>query len=802
MPYLGCEKMGLLDLRIGVWHLVIYCVLLHNMGLVAAQTCQLVSGSEELIFDEVGSKQNISFVRRHSDALAPLYNMQRLFLNAVQQNPFPKELLRVLFTNSSFLETAEVVKYEAGYVACAIIAILFIIFALVFGIIFCTFRYRGRKILPCEGALCAPTPIFLVLLFTLCFLFAGVVCTFYMNQKAHDEIGYGVQDFSKTLQDFRVSVSSIPQAITKVVTEFEVPKKRVYADLESFRPAINSTVNAKINNEIRPLLEHALQTGKDLEAAAQILLNVNKTLTDMKTRQKSLDTQLVRLQEDLLRVLSDRNCENCAEPSNIVRNIQLGQTQIPSLGELSSKLNNLKKINLPGIFQKVTNVRFMPNHHHYGHYNFGWIIGVVLCCVLLLISACTALGLIFGLWGLYLLQDPESSLRRRRDGAGFLVIQMYLTFIFSWLLILFVFITFLVGGNIQTLMCKHWVNGDIYKFLDDPQNLPNNINLKKQIGLRENTSFTDMYNECKKGSPIWDVLQFSNPIDLDSAFNLTQYTSDLEEKINNFTLNVAALNLMSFIAVRVLQEYNNSDVDQVPFNSILQQIHATLVTLQNVQGFVPMLETLSLIQSNATIRSQLKEKTGTLKNILNTAVRDQEAALRTLNDSLSIVASLAPTLKAGIQRTIEDINFLNGPLVEQFIERLRNESKCLLNQALGYFSKYIDWVKTTITQNIASCRSVPATLDNARVIVCDNVSHPWNGFWFCLGWCTILLIPNIFLSIKSEQHIAPKSRSPKLEEENLFPLTHNKDEEDEDPGLREGRSPYADVRMTTPSTVY
>lgn len=38
-----------------------------------------------------------------------------------------------------------------------------------------------------------------------------------------------------------------------------------------------------------------------------------------------------------------------------------------------------------------------------------------------------------------------------------------LAFLFSWLLILLVFTTFLVGGNIQTLVCRNWVNQEIYK---------------------------------------------------------------------------------------------------------------------------------------------------------------------------------------------------------------------------------------------------------------------------------------------------------------------------------------------------
>lgn len=41
-----------------------------------------------------------------------------------------------------------------------------------------------------------------------------------------------------------------------------------------------------------------------------------------------------------------------------------------------------------------------------------------------------------------------------------------LAFLFSWLLILLVFATFLVGGNIQTLVCRNWVNQEIYKVGD------------------------------------------------------------------------------------------------------------------------------------------------------------------------------------------------------------------------------------------------------------------------------------------------------------------------------------------------
>lgn len=807
--------MGSLDFRIGCLDVLYWllCLQFFSMGLVAPQTCELVNDPEVLTFDTL-QNPNISMVKRDSDGMVPLFRMQKLFLNAVQPNPFPKEILRSLFRNTSTLQTSQVVKYEAGYVTCAVITILFLIFMLAFGLTFCIFQYRARRVLPCEGGICQPTPIFVLLLCTFCFLFAGIVCTFYLNQKTHEEVGTGVKDLTRTLQNFRSSVSGIPQAIDKLVSEYSIPKSRVLADLNSFSQAVNNSVNAKLNTKIRPLLEETLQTARDLEMAAQTVVDVNMTLVDLQRREKDLMAELISHRDTLLTVLSDPSCENCRDAANIVQSIQLdpNQNQVPSIGEFVDKLVNVRKINLPGIFQKalqalndmpklvnkqtsksISDITFALNKteeeirsyagkipilryidpideavlnfeqktkvygnevEHYEYYR--WIVGVVLCCVLLLIAITTILGLLFGIWGLYLLQDPVNSRRRRRDGVGFLLIEVYLSLLFSWLIILFVFITFLIGGNIQTLVCNHWGNGDIYKFLDDPNNLPQNINLKRQLGLRENSNFTDLYKQCKRGAPIWDVLEL-NPIDLDTVFNISQYTGQLKKQIDNVTVSVAGLDMISNIAVMVLRDYNNSGLDQVPFASILRQIQVPSVVLETGQ-FIPSLESLASFQSNTTIRSQLENEAAALRDIQNATNQDLESFTGRLNNSFQTLAVLAPKLNVGIQRAVQNIYTLKGPLIQGTIDQLKNESKCLLDQAIGYFSQYIDWVKQTITNDIASCRSVSTTLDNARTVLCNHVTDPWNGFWFCLGWCTLLLIPNILLSIKSAQYIAPKSR--------------------------------------------
>ncbi|KAM4678319.1 prominin-2 isoform 2-T2 [Discoglossus pictus] len=815
----------------GSWDCIIFLVLfvlLYDVGQVTCQKCASRTNTEVLQFNRVQSNSTTSTRERNWGALSPLFNMVGIFLDAVQPNPFPKDLLRVLLTNASSVQSSEVVKYEAGYVTCAVIAVLYLIFMVVFGIIFCTYEYRGRRVLgSCDGLFCQKTPIFICLLLTCLILLAGLVLTFYLNQKVKEEVGPGVKDMRSTLQNFQDSVSGIPQALQKVVSEFNVPKEKVFNELDKFGSALNYSVSSKLNEEVFPRLQKALQTAKQLEAASQIVVDLNMTLVSLQEGYNKLASELSTHKENLQKIFSDQRCENCNEAAAFLQRVQLGlnYSQIPSLNDFMTSLTNVRKINLSGLFEQgiksfnnapklvstqtsksidevrnalnnaqqeiqyysnsvpitrytepinkalenieLKTVKYGQDLERYEYYR--WILGYVLSCVLLLIVLCTLLGLLIGVWALYAKQDPEDEQFRRRAGSGLLIVDVYLSFTFSWLLVIFVFVTFVIGGNVQTLLCRHWANDDIYKFLDEPGNLPQNIDLKRQIGLKENSNFTDMYRQCKKGAPFWDVLQFNNPIDLDNTFNISKYTGDIQNKIDNFTVEIGGLSFFTRIAVLVLLDYNNSGIDQVPFNSILSQIQTPLLSTDLGQ-VVTALGQLAAIQSDVAIQNDLVTEADALRNLQDSLLREQEADVANLNTSLQSLAKIAPTLVAGIDQAIKDVEDLKGPIFQDIIRLIKNESSCLVKQAIEYFTQYLEWVKRTITEDISSCRSVSLTLDNARVIVCNNVTDPWNGFWFCLGWCTFLLIPMIFFSIKAAEHISPltlRSRVYTLEEEDL-----------------------------------
>ncbi|KAM8972360.1 prominin-2 [Pelodytes ibericus] len=834
LPSLFNGDTGCLDFRRRTMDSVIcwmLSIIFLSIGQVKTQACPPSTDIEKLTFQAVET-QNMSIQGQDWGSLTPLFRMNRLFLDAVQPHPFPEDLLRMAIRDPRSLQSSEVVKYEAGYVTCAVIAVLFIVFMLVLGIIYCTYQCRGQGVFrSCDGGFCQSTPIFLSLLVTCLILFAGLVCAFYLNEKVHHEVNNGTQDVRQSLEDFRSSVNSIPQALGQVVSEFSIPKLKVFDELQKFGTALEQLVISKLNDEIYPLLRNALQTARQLERATEIIVDVNRTMMNLLQTQDELVAAIRSHKENLERTFSDPNCENCQQAAEMLNELDIGlnYSQSQSVSAFVNRLSNVRKINLTGIFQQgLQNLNEVPKYvktqitksandiryslqrteqeiksyaarisiqqytepinkallnfedksvfygqevKQYEYYR--WVIGIVLCCVLLVIVVLTLLGLLLGVLGLYLKQDLSDDTARRRVGSVLLTVEVYLTFSTSWLLIIFVFTIFLVGGNMETGMCKYWANGDVYKFLDNPGNLPPNVNLKAQLGLKESSNFSDMYQQCKDWAPIWDVIQFDQPIDLDKYFNISQYTDDLQNKINNFTVDFEALDLFSNIAVLVLSDYKNSRLNLVPQSSILAQIQQPLLTVDSSQ-FLSGLEALAAMQSDPTIQSEMQNEAASFRTLQDSTLQKQASDTKKLNDSLTALASLTPTLETGIDRAIQDVRTLQGPLLKGTIELLKDESRCLLNRAIGYFTQYVEWVKKMILENIASCRSLPLTLDRLRVIVCHNVTSPWNGFWFCLGWCTFFLIPNIIFSIKSSEHInplGPRSRRFHPEEENLFPMT-------------------------------
>ncbi|NWY21895.1 PROM2 protein, partial [Aphelocoma coerulescens] len=385
---------------------------------------------------------------------------------------------------------------------------------------------------------------------------------------------------------------------------------------------------------------------------------------------------------------------------------------------------------------------------------YRWIAGTVLCSIILLILACNVTGMALGAYGLSKREDPSDYECRGEAGAKFLLVGVGLAFLFSWLLILLVFATFLVGGNIQTLVCRNWVNQEIYKFIDTPGNLPPSMNLTRQLNLRRDSNLSSAYRECKSGAGLWEVLQLDRSYDLDEHLKTPKYTADFQKRLGDFTANLGDVRLLRSEGRQDLETFARSGVDEVDYGRFQEEMKNPVVQT-SLPGLARNLEGLQKMQRNGTVAGRLAAEARALWQMQNSTVQSQEALVAKLGESVQFLSRLAPHLKERVKRTLATTASVEARLPVQAQQILRQELGCFTRKELRYFTQYLNWVGQTLREDVASCQPLATALDNGRVILCDRIADPWNAFWFSLGCCTFFLIPNIIFAVRLTKHFRP-----------------------------------------------
>ncbi|NWW12341.1 PROM2 protein, partial [Oreocharis arfaki] len=385
---------------------------------------------------------------------------------------------------------------------------------------------------------------------------------------------------------------------------------------------------------------------------------------------------------------------------------------------------------------------------------YRWIAGTVLCSIILLILACNVTGMALGAYGLSKREDPSDYECRGEAGAKFLLIGVGLAFLFSWLLILLVFATFLVGGNIQTLVCRNWVNQEIYKFIDTPGNLPPSMNLTRELNLRRDSNLSSAYRECKSGAGLWEVLQLDRSYELDEHLKTPKYTADFQKRLGDFTVNLGDVRLLRSEGRQDLETFARSGVDEVDYGRFQEEMKNPVVQT-SLPGLARNLEGLQKMQRNGTVARRLAAEARALWQMQNSTVQSQEALVAKLGESVQFLSRLAPHLKERVKRTLATTASVEAQLPVQAQQILRQELGCFTRKELRYFTQYLNWVGQTLREDVASCQPLATALDNGRVILCDRIADPWNAFWFSLGCCTFFLIPNIIFAVRLTKHFRP-----------------------------------------------
>uniref|UniRef100_K7FME8 Prominin 2 n=1 Tax=Pelodiscus sinensis TaxID=13735 RepID=K7FME8_PELSI len=787
-------------------------------------------------FLEIGADQRVPAQHRVPCSLDPLYSIVRRYLDVIQQNPFPTgKLLLALTTCGNRSPGYQVVHYQVGYVVCAVIAALFFVAVPVTGLCFCCCRRRrrcGGHIKAYRRSLACWRNLLTVRLFlTTAIVRAGVICAFVANHWVKEQMEPGARAVPATFRTLRQHVSSIPQGVQSVVEQFAVPRQQMISDLDSISRSLGLSVHSLLKEQVHSALEAVQGRAQDLQNSRHHMESLNKTVGTLTHYQGELGLALRGRKESALSLLDDPRCTSCARALDKAQQLELGADyrRVPSVEKVLKTLHSLPKANFPDLIRQGNSTfNSIPGHTvgkmarlvqelkdevnqasgklqsladsfpvarhtqpltdalmqaeqrsrpylqevtRYERYR--WIVGILLCSVVLLVVVCNLLGLSLGMWGLARREDPSDYECRGAAGAKLLLVGVGFSFLFSGLLVLLVFATFLVGGNVQTLLCKNWANREIYKFIDTPGNLPPSMNITQQLGLKRNLNLSSAYQRCKKSAGLWEVLQLTDPYSLEDHLHVSQYARDFQKRLENFNVQFDEIYLLDGAGRQDLETFRQSGLDQLDYPAFRAEMQNPVVRT-SLDDLAKDLEGLQKIQNNSTMAARLASEAQALRKIQNTTVLTQDALVAKLNESVHFLSAMAPHLQLLLKQTMAEITLVETLLpakAQRHLRQVSEEIGCFTRKQLGHFSQYLNWVRRTLTEDVASCQPLATALDNGRVILCDRIAEPWNAFWFSLGCCTFFLIPSIIFAIKLTKHFLPiRNRLVSTASEETYPF--------------------------------
>uniref|UniRef100_A0A8U8CC97 Prominin 2 n=1 Tax=Geospiza parvula TaxID=87175 RepID=A0A8U8CC97_GEOPR len=652
---------------------------------------------------------------------------------------------------------AQVVQYELGYVVCAAVALLFTVAVPVAGMCFCYCRSRrrcgGRLRAHRRSLGCRRRCLLACLSFTSLVMLVSVTCALVTSQRVKGQMEPGLGAVPSTLRTLRQHLANVPQGVQMVVDKFEVPRKQISSDLGGLSRSVGLSIHAQLQAMTYAALADLQDRAADLQSSLHHLQIAHRTARALAAARAELEPALRERRRRVVALLDDPRCTSCASVLGRAQGLQLGADygKVPSVEKVLKALaglprsdfaemirqangtfNSIPELAVERMAQVIQDLRAdlartaekvqsiadgfpLPDYTRPASEalaeaeqrsrpylreaerleRYRWIAGTVLCSIILLILACNVTGMALGAYGLSKREDPSDYECRGEAGAKFLLVGVALAFLFSWLLVLLVFATFLVGGNIQTLVCRNWVNQEIYKFIDTPGNLPPSMNLSRQLNLRRDSNLSSAYRECKSGAGLWEVLQLDGSYDLDEHLRTPQYTADFQKRLGDFTAELGAVRLLRSEGRQDLETFARSGLDEVDYGRFQEEMKNPVVQT-SLPGLARNLEGLQKMQRNSTVAARLAAEARALWHMQNSTVQSQEALVAKLGESVQFLSRLALHLKERVSRTLATTASVEARLPLQAQQILRQELGCFARKELRYFTQYLNWVGQTV----------------------------------------------------------------------------------------------------------
>ncbi|KAI1887300.1 hypothetical protein AGOR_G00188870 [Albula goreensis] len=675
---------------------------------------------------------------------------------------------------------------------------------------------RQRKNADCQKAFFTTMLIATSVLIT-----AGVLCAYAANQNLTNQLKGTRKLVNSNFKDLKSFANETPAQIDYLTAQYSVAKNKVLYDLDNIGQLLGGKIHAQLGKDVLPALDTALSMASAMRETKEALENVSAALDILQDGTSKLQANLSNERSSLVHTLNDPACSNGAvsHTCNTIRGTlsQLGvNANFAGLPEVSQQLENVNgvlKTDLSNIVQKgyssfndtpamvkeqtrnvVAGVKalldgtggnitaftkmfaiqdslsnftmfltekqmmmeaFYPQIDQFDFYR--WIGCVAVCCMVVLILAFNFLGLLCGSCGYDKHASPTTRGCLSNTGGILLMAGVGFSFIFSWVLMGVVTASFVVGGNVEKLVCEAYETRQLFKVMDTPYMvnpgarniLPAMLFGKPDIDL----TIESVYRNCKENKGLYSVLKLDNIFNVNMFLNKSVYTKDLDKLFSAVKVDFKEIILLEAEGRANLMNFANTGVGDINYGAYLAEVNKG-VTLVDLLSFANELEAQADQLPRGALENALKGHASSIRQIHSQQVVPMEQAMKyvrarsTLSQSVRQLQRTAATLPNAVTNVLSAIDAAEYLISQNASFVVQQETQKYMQNVAGYFGQYMEWVKTSLAMEVAPCKPLSNIMDSMEIVACGIIVDSLNTFWFGLGCCAILLIPSIIFSVK------------------------------------------------------
>ncbi|XP_064007468.1 prominin-1 isoform X4 [Pogoniulus pusillus] len=674
---------------------------------------------------------------------------------------------------------------------------------------------RQKKNADCQRS-CFATFLFVASLI----ISIGVLCAYAANQHLTNQVRGAKKLVNSNFKDLKIFLNDTPTQIDYLVSQYNTTKDKALSDLNNVGPLLGSRVQEQLGKEVRPALDAALTIAGAIRETKEALENVSVSVEVLQEGTERLHTNLTDVKMHLNNTLSDAACSaaQAASTCNIIRNslnqlnINANFSGLPGVSSELAKVNDVLKIDLSSLVQKgyaafndtpdlvvnqtrnilsdIKNVLesigsnittftktlpvqkvladltvyltqseayvqdYFPLVEQYDFYR--WLGCLILCCMVVLILVFYYLGLLCGTCGYDKHASPTTRGCISNTGGNFLMAGVGFSFLFSWVLMIVVVLTFITGGNVEKLVCEPFEDRTLFKVLDTPyllnQHWRNYLSgiLFKNPNI--NLTFEKVYSDCKENKGIYTSLHLEHLFNINEFLNISMYTEDVALKIEHIQINLSKIILLDEMGKENLLNFSSSGIEGINFAAYLTEINKS-VTKVDLLSFANDLEARADQLPKGALENALKGHANSIRMIHNQQVVPLEQAMSTLNQSIRLLKRTSSELVGKVKNVISAVNTAQLLINNNASLVIVQETKKYMDTIIGYFEQYVEWVKESIAMEVAACKPIANVIDTAvDIFLCSYITDSVNTFWFGLGGSSIFLIPAIIFAVKLSKY--------------------------------------------------